>query len=241
MRHLELERFDSLASDVAISWLSIKGPALAIQTANDQTARGIGDIDVFVAPNSVDIVYAALRDSGWIARPVGSAVPDSWAWRHILGTFNEMTFDSLGSTIDLHWRLDPTHAALPHFDSSWSRRQSVVIGELAVQTLGLRDAFAHSCRHALKDDGRWARSLVDIHRLARLPEIRDGGLFDRVETTALAITDACLGLPGEMAGTMRITGAGVRASRRALAAQERAPIANSPSPERSRFATFATA
>ncbi len=237
---LELGRLANLFGSAGVPWLSIKGPALAVQTTGDLTARGSGDIDVFVAPSSVEVAFHALAVSGWTVRPVGSGEPDSWAWKHILAMFNEMTFDGPGSTIDLHWRLDPTHSALPDFDASWSRRAEVVIGDLPVQTLEVRDAFSHAGHHAMKDDWRWLRSLVDIHRLARRPEVWTGDPLGRVELAALAVVDACIGLPDDLPAEVRDgLAAGRRAPqrvpRRAMAAQERPVVAAFPFPAAQSF------
>lgn len=192
---LELTRIRSMFQQVGVPWLSIKGPALSVQSAGSLTARGFGDLDVFVHPESVEAVNDALNDNGWIGRPVGLTPHDSWARRHLMSTQNEITFDGPASEIDLHWRLDPTHDALPDFATCWSRRTSVECGEISVDTLCIADAFKHSCYNAMKDDWRSLRSLVDIHRLARLIEITDATTLSRTEKAALQVTHACVGLP----------------------------------------------
>ena len=230
---LELARVGSLFDEAGVPWLSIKGPALAVQTTGDLSARGSGDLDVFVHPSSVESVYHLLNDRGWIVRPVGSGEPDSWAWHHILSSFNEMTFDGRSSTIDLHWRLDPTHSALPDFEDSWARRTSIDVADISVETLGLGDAFSHTCHHAMKDDWRWLRSLVDIHRLARRSEVCDARPLNRIDETALAVTDACVGLPEGVHPTVRDQGG--RAVHRAIAAQGRPTVAAFPFPAAQSF------
>jgi hypothetical protein len=196
VRVLEMGRLQQALADADVPWLSLKGPALAVQTTGDPAARGVGDIDVLVDPTLVERVCGVLSSAGWVIRPYGSAVPGSWAWRHVIASFNEMTFDGPSSTIDLHWRLDPTHGALPDFAALWKRRASVDVGGVVVDTLGIADAFTHSCHHAAKDDWRWLRSLADVHRLARLPEAWVDRSSSRLERSSLLVTRELLGLPG---------------------------------------------
>lgn len=227
---LEQARLGAALDESGIRWLAIKGSALAVQTTGDPAGRGSGDIDVFVPLDSVDMVFELLHDMGWNARPVGSARPGSWAWRHILGTFHEMTFDGPVGTVDLHWRLDPTHHALPAFDVAWSRRVTVEVAGTTVQTLGPRDALAHTCHHAARDDWRWMRSLVDVHRLARHPEAWDGPL-STVSLSSLRVTEAMLGLPTTPPDVRDdVRHVPRRLVRRAVSAQDRRVLAAYPFP-----------
>ena len=227
---LELAAIGELLSDEGIDWMALKGPTLAMQSAGDPSARGCGDIDLLVAPESVEAAYLLLIRSGWVVRPVGSARPDSWAWRHILSTFNEMTFDGRHSTVDLHWRLDPTHGALPGFAEVWGRRSTVDVGGTKVETLGIADSFSHACHHAAKDDWRWLRSLVDVHRLARLQDFSGG--IARIDVTSLAATEVCIGLPATIPDDVKrqVAASVERSGRKAIAAQDRPVFAEFPFP-----------
>jgi putative nucleotidyltransferase-like protein len=232
VRVLEMARLQQVLADAEVPWLSLKGPALAVQTTGDPAARGVGDIDVLVDSADVARVCTSLAAAGWVIRPYGSAVPGTWAWRHVIASFNEMTFDGPSSTVDLHWRLDPTQGALPGFKTLWDRRIRVDVGDLAVDTLGLVDAFTHTCHHAAKDDWRWLRSLADIHRLARQPEIWTGRSPSRIERASLLVTDALLGLPPEVPEDIRErrNRSSARMVARAVHAQDRSVFAKYPIP-----------
>jgi len=231
---LELHRILAAFADRGVHALVLKGPALAVQSAGYAEARGVGDLDLFVAPGSVELAREVLVAQGWQPRTFGSATPGSWAWRHVLRTFNEITFDGRASTVDLHWRLDPTQGALPEFDECWHRREVVRLNDLVeVPTLGLRDAFVHSCWHAAKDEWRWLRSLVDVHRLARRPESwADWEEFAgwHVRQT-IAVTADVLGLPQTVPAELARRASGEHAAvRRARARQLRPPVAHRPFP-----------
>lgn len=205
---LELARVRGLLEDAGIRYLVIKGPALAVQTAGDVGARGFGDVDVLVDPDSVARLVGLLADQGWLST-VPLPDPSSWAWRRLLHTGNELAFYGASSSVDLHWRLDPTLDALPPFDVLWERREAVEVGGFVVPTLAHRDALAHLCFNAARDDWRWVRSLVDVHRAARLDGVWDEQDLPTLVVRALAVTDALVGLPASTPGWVRDRIAGV--------------------------------
>ena len=199
---LELARMRELLEGAGVRYLAIKGPALAVQTTGDVGARGFGDLDILVDPRSVDALVDLLSDRGW-----RSSVPlpgqESWAWRRILYTANELTFYGASCSVDLHWRLDPTLDALPAFDALWDRRELLRVGGVEVPTLSPADALAHLCLNAARDEWRWLRSLVDIHRTARLEGAWKSGHLSGLALRALVVTDALVGLPLETPGWAR--------------------------------------
>ena len=189
---LETERVQRLFVEAGLDCLVIKGPALAVQSAGDVTARGAGDVDVLVSPDRVAEAHDLLTANGWALRVGTEVTPGTWAWKHVLGSFNAFTYDGPGSTVDLHWRLDPTLDALPTFDEVWGRREIVDLGGVLVPSLGRGDVLGHTCLHTAKDSWRWMRSLVDVHRLAADPrtwESSNGGApLRRLEVDTLAVT-----------------------------------------------------
>lgn len=191
---LELARVREVLEDAGVRYLVVKGPALAVQTTGDVGARGYGDVDVLVDPGSVGTVVDLLDRHDWrstVALP-GQA---SWAWRRLLHTGNELTFYGASSSVDLHWRLDPTLDALPPFAVLWERREQVEVGGLVVSTLMRADMLAHLCFNAARDNWRWVRSLADIHRGARLEGVWTDLDLSSMVVGALAVTDALVGLP----------------------------------------------
>ena len=208
-------------TDAGVRFLSVKGPALATQTTGDFTARGSGDIDILVAPSSVAAARDALVSHGWRPRERQPDNPGSWGWRHMLAAYYEMTLEGPRGTVDLHWRLDHTHAALPDFDALWGRRTPVTVGGQAVTTLAPRDAFVHACHHAAKDQWGWVRSLVDVHRLARSHELWEELPLDGTMIRTLLVTEALIGLPEAVPATVRrrISAASTRPVRQALQRQ----------------------
>lgn len=197
---LEIERLRTLLGDAGISFLLIKGPALAVQTAGDPAARGGGDVDLLVAPADVVAAHELLQSSGWRVRPSCDVEPGTWAWRHVMRSFNALTYDSPASAVDLHWRLDPTLDALPTFAEAWERRVPVDLGAgLVVDTLCHDHLLGHTSLHAAKDSWRYLRNLVDVHRLAADPRTWERDLvadpLRKLELRTLAVARFAIGLP----------------------------------------------
>lgn len=194
---LEIARVQGLLDGAGIRSLVFKGPALAVQTTGDPAARGGGDIDLLIPPDQVVSAHRVLTSHGWVLRPGSEVEPGTWAWGHVLRSFNAFTYDGPAATIDLHWRLDPTLDALPDFETVWDRHEVVDVGGVAVPTLGRGDVLGHTSLHAAKDSFRWMRNLVDLHRLARDPRTWDRGTepLRRLEAEALAVTRFVVGLP----------------------------------------------
>lgn len=232
---LETERVHKLFVEAGLGCLVIKGPALAVQSAGDPTARGAGDVDLLVSPDRVEEAHRLLSSHGWALRSGTEINPGTWAWKHVLGSFNAFTYDGPGSTIDLHWRLDPTLDALPTFAEVWERREVVDLGGILVPTLGRGDVFAHACLHTAKDSWRWMRSLVDVHRLAADPQTWERIAREplrRLEVQTLAVTRSVVGLPPDVPAevTARLDRVPASVLRRAAAAQERSVYATYPFP-----------
>ena len=165
----ELARLFTVLGSAAVPTLAFKGLALADQAYGDFAARGVGDHDVLVRPADLPQARAALLAAGWTLSDGYPQPDDGWAWQFLVRNGYEMEFRSATSVVDLHWRLDPTLAALPGFDELWDRRSSFDIAGTPVARLSARDALAHSCSNAAKDDWRWLRSLVDVARLGQQP------------------------------------------------------------------------
>jgi len=233
---LELARVRGLLDAAGIRSLAFKGPALAVQTAGDPAARGCGDIDLLIPPGQVVEAHRVLTSHGWMLRPGSEVEPGTWAWGHVLRSFNAFTYDGPAATIDLHWRLDPTLDALPDFETAWLRHETVDVCGVPVATLGHGDVLAHTSLHAAKDTFRWMRNLVDLHRLARDPRTweRDWQVepLRRLEAEALAVTRFVVDLPPTVPATVLIRLDGVPASvlHRAVRLQERPVYAAVPFP-----------
>lgn len=174
--------------------LLLKGVPLALRTTGDPLGRGPGDVDVLVRPGQLDEALDRLLAAGWRCRDGYTVDRAAWAWRYQRWSSYEVALEGPSGDVDLHWRLDPTHAGLPGFDALWRRREEVTAGGTTLAATSGTDTVAHVLRHAAKDGWNSLRGLVDVHRLAREPATWPHDL-DRLSRATLTVTRACIGLP----------------------------------------------
>ncbi len=194
-----------LASDLAVALtsleragvraLAVKGVSLAVQAYDDLTARGAGDLDLLVAPADLARAHQALTSAGWVHDESYPAPGDSWGWRHLVRTGHEVSLHGSRSSVDLHWHLAPARSSFPSFERLWERSVELGVAGRPVPTLAPFDALAHSAGHAAKDQWRWLRSMLDVHRLASEPRTWEGA--DRPLRSDQLLT---LGLAARMFG-----------------------------------------
>lgn len=169
--------------------LLIKGPALALQSTGDATARGCGDLDVLVDPCQLEPAIVTLEALGFRRLPGMAPLDLSSRWgRYARWVGYELTLQRGPLLLDLHWDLGPLRSSLPAFETLWQQRELMTYQGRRLATLGRRHSFLYACDHAVKD--RWIslRSLVDIERLARLLSEDDRqavGRFKAVRLSAL--------------------------------------------------------
>ncbi len=163
-----VETVEALGS-VGIRAIAFKGVCLAQQTTGDFAARGAGDVDIWVSPADVARSIDRLSEIGFEQRLHTTPDPgDSWQWRYALWLGYEISLQRNNREVDLHWWLTNIPNALPDFETAWHRRVEVRIGSRDVPSLSPKDALAHSCAHAVKDQWESLRSLVDVYRLLQL-------------------------------------------------------------------------
>jgi len=158
-----------------IRCLIFKGIALAMQTTGNPLARGTGDIDVLIAPETLSDGLKVLGKLGFqppasVPRRLPSAL-DSWAGRYARWADYEVTIKRGNVFIDLHWAPTDVRSLLPDFDRLWAMREEVVISGSKIPTFAAEHALIHACCHAAKDQWQSLRSLIDIERLARQREL----------------------------------------------------------------------
>ena len=161
--------------DADIPHLVVKGVALAAVVTGDPTARGGGDIDIWVPAGSLPTVRSVLTSLGFHVRPSsGRPAPTerSRAWRPYLFAVHEQAWDRVGDTafmsetVDAHWRLAHRQSVVGYeFPEALARSIAVPVVGSTVRTLCPSDALTHVVEHGRKEAFPTLRSLVDIVRL----------------------------------------------------------------------------
>jgi hypothetical protein len=156
-----------------MSMMVLKGIPLSLQTTQTLTARGRGDLDLWVRPRDVDEAINLLKDEGFHLAEGFSCVADS-TFQGAYSRFVKIEISLMRTQgrhiqfIDLHWHPSHIRGVLPSFDTIWKRRENVFVNGQKIATLPLSLAFVHSCCHANDDYCRSLRQLVDVLRLGMI-------------------------------------------------------------------------
>ena len=176
--------------------LFIKGIPLSLQTTNNPTLRGDGDLDIFVAEKNLYDSINLLKINGF--ERINGYMPKNLKSK--IGTYclkvrNELPLRKIDSSskeiIDLHWSLCKTRLNLPSFQNAWDRREKLYIMNQEVNTLGLQDSFIYSCYNSAKDNWNVLRNIIDIERLNKriIKEDLNNFEFDKIVFYSLVITN----------------------------------------------------
>jgi len=169
----KLIEINNLLNSEKIPFLVIKGIPLSIQTTNNLTSRGGGDIDIFIDPSSINKVCRILEEKGFRKSTPYLNYSNSIIGKYITFVSPELKFqkkelaNNFSLDIDIHWRLSWVKGPNPSFKSAWERKTKIMINNHRINVLSIEDAFIHSCLHAAHDQFMSIRSLLDIERLSR--------------------------------------------------------------------------
>jgi hypothetical protein len=156
-----------------IPMMVLKGIPLSLQTTQTVTARGRGDLDLWVRPRDLSAAINLLESVGFRLTRGFSCFADS-TFQGLYSRFVSIEISLMRirgqhiQFIDLHW--DPSHirGVLPSFKTIWEQRDYVSVNGQKIATLPIKLAFVHSCCHANHDYWRSLRQLVDVIRLGML-------------------------------------------------------------------------
>ncbi len=148
------------AHDVAC--ILLKGPAIAQWLYDDGTVRSYSDCDLLVSQRQVAAAQAILRERGFedSASPLAHPRLDSHEWQRA------------DQHVDLHTTLIGIRAS-PHvvWDTLSTTTESIKVGGVTVQVLGVPARALHVALHAAQHGGDERQPLEDLRRAIEiLPE-----------------------------------------------------------------------
>ena len=157
----------------SIPMMVLKGIPLSLQTTQTVTARGRGDLDLWVKPRDLHAAINLLESEGFHLAKGFSCVADS-TFQGLYSRFVSIEISLMRirghhiQFIDLHWHPSHIKGVLPSFRTTWEQRDYVYVNGQKIATLPIKLAFVHSCFHANHDYWRSLRQLVDVIRLGML-------------------------------------------------------------------------
>ncbi|QQV78477.1 nucleotidyltransferase family protein [Sphingomonas aliaeris] len=207
-----------------IRHLGVKGPVLAQQIYGDVGARDSKDLDLLVDPAAIGDAAAILGSIGFIETGTETGRGDTEADN------KHRTFFGHGVEVEMHTRLLDVEALLPlSFEAVWARRETVMLGAVAVPALSMADTFLYLCAHGAQHLWfrlKWLEDIARIVTLPAYPEIAPQAIARARETgaegifiSAIDLVDHVFGIAGTVPIADRRAGHGiVRLSLKALVA-----------------------
>lgn len=172
---LELVRLHRLAAASGVSFLSFKGPVLAIAVYGDLGRRQFGDLDILVDDAEFARAEAFLMAHGYRRGPD-------------FGYEVTLVHDGRSVAVDLHRALSPDNFPVAiSFARLWERRASVVVDGERLETLSTTDLLIATCIEAVKDA---RKAQVRLGKLADIAHVLASGVDwtdVEVETTRLGL------------------------------------------------------
>ncbi|MBW3591151.1 MAG: nucleotidyltransferase family protein [Actinobacteria bacterium] len=154
-----------------ISFLVLKGPALAELVYDRADLRTYTDLDLLVHPRDFKVAYEALE-----AMNQGASLPSiNWGLLGRLQAGQLSTALPGNSVCDLHWHLLSLRG-LRESSNIWTeelfeRSQPVNLKGTATSTLAAEDQLLHSCLHASTSGSIRLKWVKDIERCAAYKDI----------------------------------------------------------------------
>ena len=192
-----------ILTEAGVDALVYKGVALAMELRGELRGPLSADVDVLIAPASIDATHAALTAAG-LTRRDGDAGPPSRL--HRLRAI-ESEYVGLPATIDLHWHVEsPGYFAIP-FEEMWSRRQRLQNGALRIWAPSTAETLLITATHGTREYWHTLRHILNFAKLATVIDDDDWALAvelsargsKRSLAAALGVAEACgvSGLPAQ--------------------------------------------
>lgn len=169
-------RVAQILAEAGINALVYKGLALAIELRGELRGPLSADVDVLIAPESIDAAHAALTAAG-LARRDGEAGPPSRL--HRLRAI-ESEYIGLPATIDLHWHVEsPGYFAIP-FEDMWSRRQRMATDNLEIWAPSTAETLLITATHGTREYWHTLRHILNFAKLATVIDARGWALAEQL-------------------------------------------------------------
>jgi len=148
-RAAELVRTVQLFEQGSIPALPLKGPVLAMQSYGDLGSRHVGDLDIMVSPESLEMAEDILTRQGYqrIHPDFQLTRKQRQIYMRNVHHFAYFSQDK-GIEIELHWRFGPNPHLFPlTFEDLWKDRQIIRLGGADMACLSLEHTILLICTH----------------------------------------------------------------------------------------------
>lgn len=175
----ELARVVRRLREADIPVITLKGPVLAQKIYGDTALRSSVDLDILIRREDFEALVRVLQHDGYEpAKKLGKGVR-----RRLTLFLSQQLPLSRGRVfhVDVHTRIMPPGYNYPvSFDELYQRRQSVLVKEEKVYSLGDEDLVQVLCFHGAKNRWEALRHICDVAEVIRArPGLRWDEVFQR--------------------------------------------------------------
>ena len=144
----ELIRLSELFAEHDIPWLSIKGPALAVQLYGDVAARQSGDLDILVKREDLDRAIKLISDAGYVPVIDHDKFNKSQI-NFIRKCYKDETFRHITNNVfvELHWSLENEQTSPLNQVELFETSATICIGNKSIYTLPDIPNLLYLCAH----------------------------------------------------------------------------------------------
>ena len=175
--------------------LVYKGVAQSVELRGNLRGPLSADVDVLIAPESIDAAHEALVAGGLQRRDGNPKAPSRWYRFRVF----ETAYSGLPATIDLHWDVEsPGYFNIP-FAEMWSRRQHFTNDGLDIEAPSLAETLLITAVHGTREGWRSLRHILSFARLATMVDRQEWAEAERLSrrgaqrslAVALGVAQAC--------------------------------------------------
>ena len=165
-----LERYNQTGAELP---LLLKGVPLILNYYSDPGLRPMADIDILIREDDLQVAFATLQESGWVAE---KQLPDRTTSLWLLAERECHFRNREGMEIDLHWNLlQESFLGKDEINACIGRGREVTISAGMALIPDATDLFYHVLSHGV----RWN----SVHPLRWIPDVkvileRDGGRIE---------------------------------------------------------------
>ena len=168
----ELIRVSQAFAAAGVRMMALKGVALSQQLYSSIAARSPGDMDILVDPKDFWVADKVLTSLGYDTVPPRIKA----AYGHLA---KDLAYHGPGGMVELHQRLSRNPLLFPQdFNDLWSERDTVMIHDVSVSTLGRRFLPLYLCAHGASHSWERLRWLVDLRDVLAFPDAQAAALAD---------------------------------------------------------------
>lgn len=160
-----IDLLKTLQSHGVKEMLLLKGAAMTLFYYDDYGVRPMGDIDILVPIEQVQLCISVLNQLGWRSNniPEGAINQNYTSKRHAIGFRKKSAYPE---HIDLHWHIFLEYAGKPQQNHFFVNKQKRVINNFTFYTIPNEYLFLQTCVHGIKTSSvpliRWIMDTVTI-------------------------------------------------------------------------------